>query len=109
MMRSSVLLPLPLAPSSTNSSPEAISSETPSSTTCEPKRLLMPSTRIDTPASALPLGAPRGAQEQEEDDERQRGQHRRDGVRAREIAGLELGKDVQRRRLRAQPQVARHE
>ena len=40
-------------------------------------------------------------------DEGEDGQHRRHGVGVRDVAGLELGEDVERRGLGPQPQVAR--
>jgi hypothetical protein len=46
-MRSRVLLPLPLGPRSTNSSPVAMLSDTLSTTTVDPKRLVRCSASID--------------------------------------------------------------
>src|SRR5258706_2136746 len=107
IIRRTVLLPPPLDPRRTKSSPSAISSVTRSTTAGPPKRLVNPSRTMDMRLLRAPRGGPRReAEEEEEDREGEERQDRRDRVGVRDVAGLELGEDVEGRGLRAQPQVA---
>src|SRR6476660_7802168 len=105
-MRRTVLLPLPLEPRRTKSSPSAISRATRSTTARPSKRFVSWSRTMDIGLLGRPARGPAGESEEEEEDrEGQRREHRRDRVRVRDVAGLELGEDVEGRRLGPQPQV----
>src|SRR5436190_11059133 len=106
IIRRTVLLPLPEAPSNTKSSPSAISSDTVSTTARPANRLVRPSRTIDIGLSWFLLLLARGEAEQEEEDrEGKQGQHGRDRVGVGDVSRLELGEDVEGRRLGLQPQV----
>src|SRR5438552_10157467 len=131
MMRRIVVLPLPEAPSSTSASPWATSKWTSWRTSTSPYFLLRPwmlaaggrcvacSPEAELAASAsLALVSsvisclldlePLAREEQDaEDHEGEQRQHDRDRVGGLDLPFVELGEDVQRRRLRAHGHVAR--
>src|SRR5215210_6253436 len=101
--RSSVDLPLPLGPSSAVSEPPAIASETLSSATKLPNRLVIPWTAIAT--GLLPSEEAHREQRQH----CQEGKHDRRSVRSDLIERLEALLDVKRQRLGPSRQSPRHD
>src|SRR5258706_15538014 len=88
IIRRTVLLPLPLDPRRTKSSPSAISSVTRSTTAGPPKRLVNPSRTMDMRLLRAPARRSGSeAEKEEEDREGEQRQHRRDRVGGGDVAG----------------------
>src|SRR5450432_3221269 len=105
MRRRTVLLPLPLDPSRTKSSPSPISSEKESTTRRPAKSFVMFSRMIDMRLSG-PLRAARVSEEEEEDQERKSREHGGDRVGLCDVAGFEPREDVEGGGLSPEPQVS---